>query len=108
MLESIILNPIDILFTLGTVGFLGAEIKQFLKLVKHQGSTNAISRKHCWMKLFALTCVSTGYFFSFLWMSLTVSITEFILVVGITYYVYRNYEHEKKTLVKKSRKWWIK
>lgn len=94
---------IDIIFTLGTIGFLFSEAKQFLKLYKHEGNTKAISRTHLKLKIFALLCVATGYYLSCLWMSMGVSLVQLALTLGITYFVYKKYQ--RNTLVSNTDVW---
>jgi hypothetical protein len=83
---------IDILFTVGSAGFLMADVKQLYKLMTSEHATTAMSRTHFKLKLFSLACVSTGYYLSSLHMSLTVSASQFILNVLILYYVITRYE----------------
>jgi len=87
---------IDILFTFGTAGFLIADSKQFYKLLKHAGDTNAISRTHLKIKIVSLISVTTGYWLSQLHLSTCVSATQLALTIGILYYTLRGYRHEER------------
>jgi len=82
---------VDMLFTLGSAGFLIADAVQFWKLHKHTVRTTAISRTHLKLKAFSLACVITGYFICSLHMSFIVATTQFILNFGIMYYTYKYY-----------------
>lgn len=87
---------IDVLFTLGTAGFLIADFKQFYKLLKHAGDTNAISRTHLKIKIVSLVAVTSGYGLSNLHISTCVSSTQLLLTIGILYYTLRGYKNEKR------------
>ena len=95
---------IDILFAVGAIGFLGADIKQFWKLHKHSLRTTAISRTHLKLKAFSLACVITGYYMCDLHMSLTIASAQFILNFGIMYYTYKYYG--SKTINKEDTEEW--
>ena len=88
---------IDILFTIGTAGFLIADFKQFYKLVRqHAGDTNAISRTHLKIKVVSLISVTTGYWLSQLHISTCVSTMQLALTFGILYYTLRGYRNEER------------
>ena len=95
---------VDILFALGSIGFLLADIKQFWKLHKHTVRTTAISRTHLKIKAFSLACVITGYYICSLHMSFVVATTQFILNWGIMYYTYKYYG--SKTINKEDTEEW--
>jgi hypothetical protein len=90
-MEGDTLMMIDILFALGTIGFLSADIKQIWKMHKHKFPTNAISRTHLKIKIGSLICVSTAYAMSQLPISFVVSISQLILTVGILVYTISYY-----------------
>jgi hypothetical protein len=77
---------IDILFTVGSLGFVIADVKQLYKLIKTNYAANAISKTHLKIKLLSLVCVTSGYLLSNLHMSAVVSSTQLILVLGIWRY----------------------
>lgn len=79
---------IDILFAVGTVGFLISDLKQLHKLHINNHNTAAISKTHLKIKLFSIVCVLTGYIFSGLYISSGVAVGQFMLCIGILYYTY--------------------
>jgi len=89
---------IDLLFALGTAGFLLADLKQFWKLHVNKYPTKAISRSHLKMKIVSLCLVSTAYALSHLPISFVISVSQLILTVGITVYTYKYYN--VKTAIK--------
>lgn len=82
---------IDLLFAIGTAGFLLADVKQFWKLHINKYQTKAISRTHLKMKIFSLICVSTAYALSDLPLSFVISVSQLILTIGVTIYTYKYY-----------------
>ena len=82
---------IDILFAIGTAGFLIADARQFWKLHANKYQTRAISRSHLKVKLLSLCFVSIAYFLSQLPISLVISVTQLLLTIGITIYTYKYY-----------------
>lgn len=88
MLQDILF---DVLLTSGVIGFLLSDMKQFWKLRKSDFPTKAISRTHLKIKLYSLVAVSVVYFGTGFFISGLVSVAQFFLTCGITYYVYRRY-----------------
>ena len=86
---------IDLLFAVGTLGFLMSDIKQLHKLHISDHSTDAISKGHLKIKLFSIVCVFVGYILSQLFISAGVASAQFILTIGILYYTYRGMKNEK-------------
>ena len=83
---------IDILFALGTFGFLTADIRQFRKMRRNNYSTKAISRHHLAYKILALSCVTIAYALSELHISLVISASQLVLTFGILYYTLQRYD----------------
>ena len=81
-MEGDTLMIIDILFAVGTLGFLLADMKQFWKLHANKIQTKAISRTHLKMKIFSLVCVSVAYCLSNLPISFVISLSQLILTIG--------------------------
>jgi len=96
---------IDILFTLGTIGFLLADVKQFYKLHKHCIKTTAISRSHLKIKIFSLFCVIIGYVLSNLHISSVVASVQLALTFGILYYTYKYYGDKTANKTQEAEEW---
>lgn len=73
---------IDILFSLGSIGFLIAAIKQLHKLIK-VCKTDGISKTHYIIKIISLMCYASGYILGVLPMSLCIVTIELLLTIGI-------------------------
>lgn len=80
----------DILFAIGTVGFVLSDLKQVWKLFKHPHySTQAFSKTHFEFKLFSLGCVITGYALTNLPIALSVAILQLVLNIYILKRLYK-------------------
>jgi len=88
------LNYIDILFALGSLGFLIAALKQLWKLTKVT-ATEGISKSHYMIKLLSLACYSAGYILSGLPMALVVVLCETVLTFMIIYLIIHHRRNAK-------------
>ena len=66
---------IDILFTIGIVGFLWSSLKQLRKIFRTK-NTDGLSLTHYYIKVIAISCMIIGYLLSKLPMSLIISLVE--------------------------------
>jgi lipoprotein signal peptidase len=82
----------DLLIMAGSLGFLLAEIKQFLKLRTETYETNAISRKHLIMKIFSLVCYSVAFTMLAVYTSVVIMLAQLTLTSGILYYTLKRYK----------------
>jgi hypothetical protein len=78
---------IDILFSVGSIGFIFADLKQVWKLFRikrkmHKFHTD-ISRTHIKLKLLSLICVLLAYWLSSLPVAFTICLMQFLLNIWI-------------------------
>jgi len=93
---------IDVIFAIATVLFVVSDIKQVYKLYKVKKVTS-LSFTHYKLKIIALTLMIIGYTLSALYISIVVSIINYILAV-IALVLMIKYK-EKHTIVKRTKIW---
>jgi hypothetical protein len=93
---------VDLLFALGTIGFLGADIRQLQKLFKVH-DVGALSRTHLKLKMFSLLCVSCAYGITAYHVSLIISLSQFVLVAIMLLKTAKYKTEEEKIALKLSK-----
>lgn len=97
---------IDLLFTIGTIGFTIGDIVQFIKIyLTHK--TSGISLRHYLIKIFALSCMIIGFTLSNLHLSLSINIIDLLLTFGIVYMLFKYRKIKIKNYCRKLIKIWI-
>lgn len=84
---------VDILFTLGMVGFLVSALRQLRKIWRTH-KTSGISQTHYKWKFFAVICMTAGYILGNLPISIVVSTTEGVITVTVIYFIHRYRKEE--------------
>jgi len=85
---------LDMLFTVSAIGFFMSDIKQLHKVWKYSYETNAISRTHLKIKIFSLSCIILGYSLCGFYASVSVSVAQLAMTLGILYFTLKRYNHE--------------
>lgn len=74
----------DIILTIASIGFVGADLRQAWKLFKNwEYNTNGFSKWHFRLKLVSLSMVIAAYFLLGTFLALSVSISQLILNIYI-------------------------
>jgi len=74
----------DIILTIASIGFVGADLRQAWKLFKNwEYNTNGFSKWHFRLKLISLSMVIVAYFLLGTFLALSVAISQLILNVYI-------------------------
>ena len=77
---------IDIIFSMGILGFIIASFKQFLKIYRTK-ETAGLSVKKYYIKFYSISCMITAYILSGAYISLCSSLLELSICISSVYLV---------------------
>lgn len=101
--DSLIINIIDCMFASSIFLFLLADYKQLHKLYQIK-QVVSLSAWHYKLKVIALAITTTAYALSGLYLSVAVSILNFVLAVAMLALIIL-YKHNRHTIIKKTEEW---